>query len=148
MLCDFGELTPHAKNVFKKQSVDINIQKGYIRRRSVWEVSMCDFEKNVLLGLIFVALVTCGLNPALADTTSSSSVFTSVQSKASDIFTNVRNILMIVGAIGVLGLATMAFFGKFKWSWAVSLLGGLALIAFVGQVVQYLVGTSVNIPIN
>ncbi len=66
-----------------------------------------------------------------------SQVFASVQSKTSDIFTNVRNILMVVGAIGVLGLATMAFFGKFKWSWAVSLLGGLALIAFVSQIITY-----------
>lgn len=99
---------------------------------------------------LVVVVLSVGMHPALADTAASSStaVFTSVQAKASDIFTNVRNILMIVGAIGVLALATMAFFGKFKWSWAVSLLSGLALIAFVGQVVQYFVGTSANIPVN
>jgi len=73
--------------------------------------------------------------PALAQT--SSTVFSSVQSKTSDIFTNVRNILMVVGALGVLGLAASAFFGHFKWSWAVSLLGGLALVAFVSQVISY-----------
>jgi type IV secretory pathway VirB2 component (pilin) len=105
-------------------------------------------EKSVLFGVVVALAVAIALDPALADSSSSSSVFTSVQSKASDIFTNVRNILMIVGAIGVLGLATMAFFGKFKWSWAVSILGGLALIAFVGQLVQYFVGTSANIPTN
>ena len=66
-----------------------------------------------------------------------SNVFSAVQSKTSDIFTNVRNILMIVGALGVLGLAASAFFGHFKWSWAVSLLGGLALIAFVSQIITY-----------
>jgi hypothetical protein len=44
---------------------------------------------------------------------------------------------MVVGALGVLGLAASAFFGHFKWSWAVSLLGGLALIAFVGQIITY-----------
>jgi hypothetical protein len=105
-------------------------------------------EKTILLGLVAVAGVASGWGSAWADAGGSSAVFSSVQSKATDIFTNARNILMIVGAIGVLGLATMAFFGKFKWSWAVSLLGGLALIAFVGQVVQYFVGTSVNIPTN
>ena len=73
--------------------------------------------------------------PAWADT--STTVFSSVQSKTSDIFTNVRNILMVVGALGVLGLAASAFFGHFKWSWAVSLLGGLALVAFVSQVISY-----------
>ena len=71
--------------------------------------------------------------PAFADT----AIFDSVSEKTSTLFTNARNILMIVGAIGVLGLATMAFFGKFKWTWAVSLLGGLALIAFVSQVLTY-----------
>ncbi|WP_158240727.1 TrbC/VirB2 family protein [Telmatospirillum siberiense] len=107
-------------------------------------------ERGFLFSLIVAMGVVCALDPALADTssTASSAVFTSVQAKASDIFTNVRNILMIIGAIGVLALATMAFFGKFKWSWAVSLLSGLALIAFVGQVVQYFVGTSANIPVN
>jgi hypothetical protein len=104
--------------------------------------------KTIVLSLGIALFVVCGVEAAWAQTASSSSVFTSIQSKATDIFTNVRNILMIVGAIGVLGLATMAFFGKFKWSWAVSLLGGLALIAFVGQVVQYFVGTNVNIPTN
>lgn len=74
---------------------------------------------------------------AWADATSNASVFSSVQSKTSDIFTNVRNILMVVGALGVLGLAASAFFGHFKWSWAVSLLGGLALIAFVSQIISY-----------
>jgi len=73
--------------------------------------------------------------PAWAD--GASTVFSSIQSKTSDIFTNVRNILMVVGALGVLGLAASAFFGHFKWSWAVSLLGGLALVAFVSQVISY-----------
>jgi hypothetical protein len=85
----------------------------------------------VILSLVIV------LDPALAQTTGSSTIFSSVQSKTSDIFTNARNILMVVGAIGVPGLATMAFFGHFKWSWAISLLGGLTLIAFVSQVIQY-----------
>jgi len=86
--------------------------------------------------LATIILIGAGLAavPALAQ---SSSVFTDVQSKTTDIFTNIRNILMVVGAIGVLGLATMAFFGKFKWSWAVSLLGGLALISLVSQVIKY-----------
>ena len=84
---------------------------------------------------LFAAALT--VDPALADSGSSATVFTSVQTKTTDIFTNARNILMVVGAIGVLGLATMAFFGKFKWHWAVSLLGGLALIAFVSQILTY-----------
>jgi len=83
-----------------------------------------------------IALIVMIADPGLAQT-GSSDIFSSVQSKTSDIFTNVRNILMVVGALGVLGLAASAFFGHFKWSWAVSLLGGLALIAFVSQIITY-----------
>ena len=94
------------------------------------------FTARFALFAVLVAVSTIPLGaPAWAD--SSSTVFSSVQSKASDIFTNVRNILMVVGALGVLGLAASAFFGHFKWSWAISLLGGLALVAFVSQVITY-----------
>lgn len=90
------------------------------------------------LFLVLVAVSTIGFgNVAWADSTPSTTVFSSVQNKTADIFTNVRNILMVVGALGVLGLAASAFFGHFKWSWAVSLLGGLALIAFVSQIISY-----------
>lgn len=104
---------------------------------------MFDLEKNPSLIarfalfsiLLAVSMAVLGM-PAWADT-SSATFFSSVQNKTSDIFTNVRNILMVVGALGVLGLAASAFFGHFKWSWAISLLGGLALVAFVSQVITY-----------
>jgi hypothetical protein len=93
------------------------------------------YRTSLLLFLIVAAALSAG-DPGLAQSTSAN-VFSSVQSKTSDIFTNVRNIMMVVGALGVLGLAASAFFGHFKWSWAVSLLGGLALIAFVSQIISY-----------
>lgn len=104
---------------------------------------MFDFEKNpalaarlaLLFVLVAISMTVFGM-PAWADG-SGDTVFSSIKSKTSDIFTNVRNILMVVGALGVLGLAASAFFGHFKWSWAVSLLGGLALVAFVSQVISY-----------
>lgn len=93
-------------------------------------------KKLMLLTLLMIAAAALCGDPGMAQQTSDN-VFSSVQSKTSDIFTNVRNILMVVGALGVLGLAASAFFGHFKWSWAVSLLGGLALIAFVSQIISY-----------
>ena len=86
-----------------------------------------------MAGLLALLAAAMTIQPALAQY-STATVFTSVQTKTTDIFTNARNILMVVGAIGVLALATMAFFGKFKWHWAVSRLGGLALIAVVSQI--------------
>ncbi len=97
---------------------------------------MISYRKAAILGLVMASCAAVATEPALAQQ-AGGTFFTSVQNKTGDIFTNVRNILMIVGAMGVLGLATMAFFGKFKWHWAVSLLGGLALIAFVSQVLSY-----------
>jgi hypothetical protein len=91
--------------------------------------------KTIFLTLVAAATAAYIADAALAQTTGS--VFDSVNSKTTDIFVNTRNILMVVGAIGVLALAALAFFGKFKWHWAVSLLGGLALIAFVSQVISY-----------
>ena len=103
---------------------------------------MFDIEQNpgfTARSALFLAVAVFSMTllggPAWAD--ASSTVFSSVQSKTSDIFTNVRNILMVVGALGVLGLAASAFFGHFKWSWAISLLGGLVLVAFVSQVISY-----------
>ena len=93
------------------------------------------FARIALIFSLVVILATIPGVPAWAD--NAGTVFSSVQSKTSDIFTNVRNILMVVGALGVLGLAASAFFGHFKWSWAISLLGGLALVAFVSQVISY-----------
>ena len=92
-------------------------------------------QRNVQ-ALIAILVIVVSCEPALAQTVSGN-FFSSVQGKTSDIFNNVRNILMVVGALGVLGLSATAFFGHFKWSWAVSLLGGLALIAFVSQLITY-----------
>lgn len=73
----------------------------------------------------------------IAPDAADAAVFDDVKTKTKDIYTNARNIVMIVGAIGVLGLGVMAFFGKFKWTWAASLLGGLALIALVTEILSY-----------
>lgn len=98
-------------------------------------------KRRRLLDLLAMAMVLgsfLAAGPAMADTTSSGSdIFSSVNAKASDLFKNVRNLLMVLGAFGVLGLAAGAFFGRFKWHWAISLLGGLALVAFVSQILSY-----------
>ena len=102
-----------------------------------------------LLLLLFILLGTAvAAMPAYAQTGSSSAtstssstgsgdVFSSVATTTQTLFTEVRNVLMVVGALGVLGLGAMAFFGHFKWSWAVSLAGGLILIAFAAQAVKF-----------
>ncbi|HIJ63096.1 MAG TPA: hypothetical protein HPQ04_10440 [Rhodospirillaceae bacterium] len=73
----------------------------------------------------------------MAQTSAGGDIFSAVNGKATDIFNKVRSLLMVAGAFGVLGLAAGAFFGRFKWHWAVSLLGGLVLIAFVSQILTY-----------
>ena len=111
-----------------------HINRGIFAMHGVSFTSRSMARWGLLFVLVALSMCVCGM-PAFAQT--STNFFNSVQNKTSDIFTNVRNILMVVGALGVLGLAGSAFFGHFKWSWAVSLLGGLALIAFVSQLITY-----------
>ena len=94
------------------------------------------FVTAVIAALVLETVFSTG--PAMAQAAANNGdIFASVNGKATDIFNKVRSLLMVVGAFGVLGLAAGAFFGRFKWHWAVSLLGGLVLIAFVSQVLTY-----------
>jgi hypothetical protein len=40
-----------------------------------------------------------------------------------------QRIIYAVGFFGALALGTLAFFGKFNWTWLIGLIGGLVLIA-------------------
>lgn len=96
------------------------------------------FATAIVLGtLLAVAPAMAQSTGSAASSGAAGDIFSNVTSKANDLFTHVRNLLMLLGAFGVLGLAAGAFFGKFKWHWAISLLGGLVLVAFVSQILTY-----------
>lgn len=64
-------------------------------------------------------------------------VWTTLQSKTSEGFTNTRNLVFLLGGFGIIGLAVMAFFGRFQWKWFAALIGGMVLLAVTGSVIEY-----------
>ena len=71
-----------------------------------------------------------------------SSLMTTAQSKASNVFQSVKTITFIIGGFGLVGIAYQAIIGKVKWSWFAGLAVGLALLAAAGAIVEYATGTS------
>lgn len=98
-----------------------------------------------LIGLLAITclVIAASMLPFVeAAFAASSDIFTTLQTKGSDAFTNTRNIIFILGAFGIIGLGVLAFFGRFQWGWAFSLVGGLVVIAAAGGVMYYLTNTA------
>ena len=64
--------------------------------------------------------------------------------KALLLFTNVKVIIFVVGAFGLIGIAFQAIFGKVKWTWFAGLAVGLAILAAAGAVVNYATGGNIS----
>lgn len=88
----------------------------------------------LLAGLAIASAAALMPDLALAQ---SSDVFSTLQTKGTDTFQNVRLILFVMAGLGICGMAGMAFFGRFQWSWAFSLGGGLVMLAAAGGVIYY-----------
>lgn len=81
--------------------------------------------------IVAIAAMTV-VTPAYAD------VFGALEKKGSNAFQNIKNLSFLVGGFGVIGLAVMAYFGRFQFKWFFALIGGLALIAASGSMVDYI----------
>ena len=79
---------------------------------------------------------------ATAATMGGSSLMSTAQTKARNVFTSVRTITFILGGFGLVGIAYQAIIGKVKWSWFAGLAVGLALLAAAGAIVEYATGDS------
>ena len=69
---------------------------------------------------------------------SASDPFSSVSTTVTTVVTSATKILYIVAALEILGLGTLAMFGRFKWSWAFGVGGGVALIALATSIITYI----------
>ncbi|GHE76526.1 hypothetical protein GCM10019059_39740 [Camelimonas fluminis] len=99
---------------------------------------------NALVAIALALLVVAfALHPdiALAQTTpsggSGTGVFSTLQTKGTTTFSNVRIIMFIIGGFGFIGIAGMAFFGRFDWKWIFSTVGGLMMLAAAGGILYY-----------
>lgn len=72
-------------------------------------------------------------------------VFDTIKEKAKDLFTNVRDVIFILGGFGLVGLALGAIFGRVNWKWFGGLAFGLVIIAVAGAVVEYLTGGTTGV---
>ncbi|MBR1604899.1 MAG: TrbC/VirB2 family protein [Alphaproteobacteria bacterium] len=71
-----------------------------------------------------------------------SSLMTTAQTKATNVFQSVKTITFIVGGFGLVGVAYQAAIGKVNWKWFAGLAVGLALLAAAGAIVEYATGAS------
>ena len=66
-----------------------------------------------------------------------SAIWGTVTGKLLDLFGNVKTVLYILAAFGLVGFAFMALFGKVRWGWVCALAFGLAAVAAAGQIIDY-----------
>lgn len=69
-----------------------------------------------------------------------SAIWGTVTAKLLDLFGNVKMVLYILAAFGLVGFAFMALFGKVRWGWVCALAFGLAAVAAAGQIIDYVSG--------
>jgi hypothetical protein len=70
---------------------------------------------------------------------------TTFMQKVMAIYRTLRNIIYVVGAIGLIVMAVFAFFGKFQWKYFFALAGGMFLVAVTGLLIDFLGGDVTNI---
>ena len=73
-----------------------------------------------------------------------SAIWGTVTAKLLDLFGNVKMVLYILAAFGLVGFAFMALFGKVRWGWVCALAFGLAAVAAAGQIIDYVSGAGVG----
>ncbi len=64
--------------------------------------------------------------------------------KIKAVWTNLRQVIYIIGGIGLVVMAIFAFFGRFKWGHFLALAGGLFLVASADALIRFLGGDNSN----
>lgn len=94
--------------------------------------------------ILILALAIAGLfffqSEAMAQAVNTQ-ILTSASSRVQAVYQQVSTIVWYIGAFGIIVLAILAFFGRFPWTRFFALAGGLFLIAFIQQLIQFLGGT-------
>ena len=73
-----------------------------------------------------------------------SGIFSTAINKLLNLFGNVKLLLYVLAAFGLVGFAFMAIFGKVRWGWVCALAFGLAAVAAAGQVIDYVTQSGVG----
>lgn len=62
--------------------------------------------------------------------------------KVNKVWESLRQVIYILGGIGLVVMAIFAFFGRFKWGHFLALCGGLFLVAGADALISFLGGSS------
>ena len=73
-------------------------------------------------------------------------VLAQTEGKVREIYNTVWSVTMVIGGVGLIVMAIMAFFGKFKFTHLLALAGGLFLLGMTNPLIDYLVGTEATAP--
>lgn len=92
-----------------------------------------------------ISLVFFALEFPLEALAASADPFATSKDKAIDVFHKARDVILILGGIGILALAVMSFFGKFRWMWMLSLIAGLVMVLVAGSFIEYFSGQNVGL---
>ena len=79
---------------------------------------------------------------ALFPETAFANILTEAENKLQSVWDTFRKVIYVLAAIGLGVGAIAAFFGKWKWGHFLALAGGVFLVAFFDQLVQFLGGSS------
>lgn len=91
--------------------------------------------------ILFLTLAILLASVVDAEAATKLEVFDAVLHKAAHAFSQVRNVVFVLGGFGLVGVACGAIFGNMKWRWVAALSIGLSLLAVAGGIVDYVTGT-------
>ena len=82
---------------------------------------------------LVAGILLCGFDAAATDTDVWGKTFSTV----ANIFKNVRVVVYVIGAFGLIGVAVGFIFGKLQLKWLAFLAIGLAIVAAADMIVNY-----------
>ena len=89
------------------------------------------------IAAIALAVAALAIDPAMAQASGGGDIFSSLNSKASTTFQNVRTLAFIIAGFGILAIAIMAYFGRFNFKHLAGLIGGLVLLSAAAAMINY-----------
>jgi TrbC/VIRB2 pilin len=91
----------------------------------------------VLMSLSSLAVV----QPAYAS--GSTAVFTEAEGALKSGYSNTRSVIIGLAGLALLGLGASALFGRFSWSWFLTIVGACGLIVLSDKLIIWLTGYNV-----
>ena len=102
---------------------------------------MKTFMKLAVFALI-MGIMLFGFDALATNSTpGSDNIFGRTFNVLGNVFKNVRVIVYIIGAFGLIGIAVMAILGKMQFKWLAYLAIGLAIVAAADLVVKFATGS-------